>query len=261
MQYLIIPEFSRIKETLEITEKYNVKWEYNDFYNPDVYNNPDEITRRINTYKSLGRNTSNDTMHGTFLGLDLAAVDPVIRNRSRQLYCQSLEIAEKLGVKGVVFHTGLVAGLRVDYYINNWIEQSVEFWSKQCEKYPNLTIYIENSFEQEPDVFVRLMEQMHGTNNFKLCLDYGHAIITQTDVEVWCSKFAPYIGHMHLNDNDLIDDLHLIPGAGKIDFCKWKELMRENSIDVPVLLEIKGLEKVEKALNYMEDIVNETTGK
>lgn len=253
MTYSIIPDYSDIPKTLEISEKYDARFEYNDFCMPFVYENDSEIKKRIEYYVNLNRDRSNDTMHGAFLALDIAARDSVIRNRSIELYEKSLEIADRLGIKGVVFHTGLLGTLRVKYYLNAWLEASVEFWSEKCRQYPNLTIYMENTFEQEPDIFENLMERMMDVPNFKLCLDYGHAILTPTPIEQWCKAFAPYIGHMHLNDNDLRDDLHLVPGQGKIDFDKWKVLMEENHIDTSVLLEIYGCDKALAALEYMRN--------
>lgn len=251
MTYSIIPDFSDIQGTLQLSNEYSTNLEYNDFCNPFVYEDEAEIARRIEFYVNQRPDRSKDTMHGAFLALDVAARDTVIRNRSMELYDKSLEIADKLGIKGVVFHTGLLGILRVKYYLNAWLEASVDFWSERCRKYPNLTIYMENSFEQEPDIFEELMERMTDVPNFKLCLDYGHAILTQTPIEEWVSRLAPYIGHMHLNDNDLKDDLHLVPGKGKIDFDKWYKLMKEYGIDTSVLLEINGLDNARAALEFM----------
>lgn len=253
MIYHIIPDIFSIEQSVELSLKYKANFEYSDFWNPSVYENMEEVDRRINIYKSIARNRSEDTMHGAFLGIDLAASDSVIKERSRKLIIQSLEIASELGVKGVIFHTGLIGSLRLDYYLNNWLNEAVSFWTEQCKRFSNLTVYMENSFEQEPDIFVRLMEQMKNVSNFMLCLDYGHAILASAPIEEWCSKLAPYIGHMHLNDNDLKDDLHLIPGNGSIDFNKWRRLMKENNICTSTLLELNGLDKAKAALEYMRE--------
>lgn len=254
MVYSIIPDFNNMESTIEMINKYYVNLEYNDFCNPDIYDDEAEIEKRVAFYKGLGRDMSQDTMHGAFLGLDLAAADSVIRERSKQLYRQSLEIAKQLGIKGVVFHTGLIGSLRLKDYLLNWLDKSVSFWSDMCSEFSMLNIYIENSFEQEPDILVRFMEAMKDVKNCHICFDYGHAILTPTPIEEWVSKLAPYIGHMHLNDNDLRDDLHLVPGTGKIDFTYWKKLMMDNDIEVPVLLELLGNDNIRKALDYMAGI-------
>lgn len=248
--FYVIPDISDIDSFMSISEKYNLGWEYNDFIYPEVYDNPEKISSLSDFYLTLDRDRSLDTMHGAFFGLDLAATDPVISSRSKELLEQSLQIAERLEIKGVVFHTGLIGGLRLPSYIDNWLNKSVAFWKEQCEKHPNLSVYMENTFEQEPDVFVKLMQRMQGVNNFKLCLDYGHAMLTKTPIEEWCKQFAPYTGHMHINDNDLVDDLHLVPGNGKIDFNQYKELMHKYDINVSILIELKGYDNAKKALEF-----------
>lgn len=249
--FYIIPDISDISKTIELTTKYNLGWEYNDFTLPDVYDKQDSIDAIIDFYIKIDRDRSMDTMHGAFLGLDITATDTVIRERSRHLIEQSVSIANRLGIKGVVFHTGLVGGLRLKYYIDAWVNNACTFYTRLCSEYPDVTIYIENSFEQEPDALIQLMERMVNVKNFKICFDYAHAILTKTPIEIWCEKLAPYIGHMHLNDNDLVDDLHLAPGKGKIDFDEWKRLMEKYHIDTSVLIELKGYEEEKQALEFL----------
>lgn len=256
MNYSIIPNKNNIEKALEFSEKYGVNFEYNEFTAPETYDNPDEVQKIIEFYKNINRDRSNDTMHGAFLGVDIAAMDPMMRVRSRKLCKQSLEIARSLGIKGVVFHTGLIGTLRVEYYVNNWLDEAVDFFTELCKEFPELFIYMENSFEQEPDVFVRLMERMKDVPNFRLCLDYGHAILTTTDVSEWVKAFAPYLSHMHLNDNDLKDDLHLAVGKGKIDFGEFKYLINENipEYEGSVLLEMNGYDLAEESIEYLAKI-------
>lgn len=254
MNFSIIPDYNHLEESYAISKEYGVNFEYNDFIHSEVYDNLDEINKRIDIYKSSGRDLTNDTMHGAFLGLDLAAEDPVLRNRSRQLMRQSMDIADQMGIRGVVFHTGLIGELRLDYYINNWLAEAEIFYRELATNYPRQTIFLENSFEQEPDCFEKLMKKMSDVHNFKLCFDYAHAVLTLTSVDDWIEKLAPYIGHMHVNDNDLKDDLHQVPGTGSIDFNHWKKLCDSYHLDVSVLLELKGIDNQLQALNFMKSI-------
>lgn len=257
MKFSFIPDKNQIKEAILLSEKTGMNWEINDFVMPKIYDDSEAISNLVSLYRNCGRNLSGDTFHGAFLGIDIAAIDPVMMTRSRELCRQSMEIASKIGVSGVVFHTGLIGGLRLDYYLRHWLEEAQAFFGELCGEYPEITVFMENSFEQEPDVFTELMQRTKDIPNYRLCLDYGHGILTQTAPDVWVRDFAPYLGHMHLNDNDLRDDLHLIPGKGKIDFPKWLELIRQISYDGSVLLEVTGHEKAEASYEFMKRIVNE----
>lgn len=251
MNYSLIPNIKDIDRALYIADKYSMSFEYNEFSKPEIYTDEKEISRVIDFYKALNRDRSGDTMHGTFLGVDIAAIDPVIRDRSRELCKLSADIAEDLTLKGVVYHTGLLGLLRVSYYIENWVDTAEEFFGSLCEKHKKTCFYLENSFEQEPDVFIKLMGRLGKYDNFKLCLDYGHAVLTPTPIETWVDAFLPYIGHMHLNDNDLRDDLHLAVGSGNIDFEKYKQLLESKNINTSVLLEMNDYDNVLASIDYL----------
>ena len=253
-KWLIIPDYENVEESVLLAEEYQAAFEYNDFWNPKVYENPEEVKKRIQLYKSLNRSLEEDTLHGVFLDMSIVSKDMLIREYSGKCYRQSMEIANELGVKGVVFHSGLIGNLTVDYYIREWLLQSEAFFRELAILYPDIEIYLENTFEQTPDVLVTLKKRMSDVDRFKLCLDYGHACLSKTDPTEWVLKMAPYIGHMHVNDNDLMNDLHLGVGEGQIDFIRWKQLLEQNGVNTSVLLELNGIEKQRKSLAYMSGL-------
>ena len=85
-------------------------------------------------------------------------------------------------------------------------------------------------FDEAPDVLRGLAEEMADYRNFGVCLDYAHAVISGTKTEVWMKELAPYIKHMHINDNDLKNDLHQAIGTGTIDWKKFSEEMEKYKI-------------------------------
>ena len=115
-------------------------------------------------------------------------------------------------------------------------------------------MYLENSFEFSPDAFLKLMEKVKDVPNVRICMDYGHAALTLTSMEDWVRQLAPYIAHMHVNDHDLKADLHLAPGEGQIDFGYFKELMERYNVNVSTLLEVNGIERQTKALEFMSSL-------
>ena len=123
-----------------------------------------------------------------------------------------------------------------------------------AERYPQMDIYMENTFEKTPDMLIKLKKNMENVTNFKLCLDYGHACISPTPPQTWAEKMGTYVGHIHLNDNDLKTDLHQVPGEGNIDFKQCKDLLEKYAPGIPVLLELNGTERQKRALEYMMDL-------
>ena len=107
--YEIIPDSSNIRRSLDLAEKYGAVFEYNDFMLPGYLDDRAECRRKLIFYKSLGRDCSNDTLHGAFIDISVHSEDSLIRKVSRFRVRQSLEIAQEMGVRGVIFHTGLLA--------------------------------------------------------------------------------------------------------------------------------------------------------
>ncbi len=250
-QWLIIPDFNNLEQSVELAREYDAGFEYNDFFESAVYSDEEEMKRRIGVYKKTDRDRSRDTLHGVFADMAIASKDPFIRKYSREKMEQSIFIATELGVKGVVFHSGLIGELQLSSYIKDWEEEQEVFIRKVLEKYPTIEIYIENTFEKNPVALLQLKERLVDEKRFQLCLDYGHASLSPTPIKEWVVKMAPFIGHMHVNDNDLNADLHLVPGEGVIDFHECKRFLEENQINTSILLEIKSIEKQRRALEYM----------
>lgn len=247
----IIPDIDRLDDSLKLSWEYNTFFEYNDFFYPAIYQSEGETRRRINIYKSLDRDMSRDTMHGVFFDIAMTSTDEIIRNRSRVLMNNSMEIAANLGVKGVVFHTGINPGLWNRSYLDGWLDTAATWLDKLAKEYSHIEIYIENTFDKEPGVLTSLIDLLSHRKNVKLCLDYGHALLTKTEDEEWVRQMAPYVGHVHLNDHDMKEDLHLAPGKGLVDFERFEDLMEEYEVDAQVLLELNGAQEQLEALKYM----------
>ncbi|MBP1546527.1 MAG: sugar phosphate isomerase/epimerase [Oscillospiraceae bacterium] len=217
-KFLIIPCPDNIEESLRLAEEYDFGFEYNDFFIPDVLDNKRLTDELIARYK--GHELPQVcTMHGAFFDVILFSDDKRIRRISEERVRESLDIARELGVKGVVFHTNHNPALTADFYIKNWFERNEIFWRSILPEYSDIQVYMENMFDDSPKMLSGLARRLSDVPNFGVCLDYAHAVIYGSDIEEWVNTLSPYVKHMHINDNDLKNDLHLAVGDGKID---WK---------------------------------------
>ena len=71
---------------------------------------------------------------------------------------QSMELAARMKLRGVVFHTGRLANFRVASYLDNWREQNAVFFTELARQYPSQQIYMENMFDEAPDILAGLAE-------------------------------------------------------------------------------------------------------
>ena len=248
----LIPDSTDMERIDGLAREYGCSFEYNDFYTPSVLDDPGKQEEIIERYAKYRSDFSNDTMHGAFLDVTIHSSDPLIREASILRIRQSMDIAKRMGLKGVVFHTGRLAGFRVEFYLNQWLRMNRDFFQELAAEYPKQQIYMENMFDEAPDIMASLAGQMKGTDSFGICLDYAHAALTATPPQEWLETLAPYVHHMHINDNDLQNDLHQPVGTGRIDWQLFDQLIRNHHIDATVLIEVNGYEAQKASLEYMK---------
>lgn len=249
----IIPKRDKIEESLKLSEQYHANFEYNDFFIPQILDDEEKKKEIIEFYKSLPRDRSNDTLHGAFLDVTLHSSDRRIREVSELRVRQSMEIAKELGIRGVVFHTNLIANFKEKNYLKNWVETSAAFYKKVLQEYPGIYVFVENMFDFDPDMLIELAEKLKEEPYFGICLDYAHATISKVPAKEWLQVLKPYIKHMHINDNDLIDDLHNALGTGKIDYKEFTSILKDSQIETSVLVEVGNLEEQVTSLAYMKE--------
>ncbi len=248
----LVPDRKDMERMCSLAAAYGCAFEYNDFFIPKILDDAQEQERIIADYRKHRESFAGDTMHGAFLDVTIHSDDPLIRNISTLRVRQSMEIAQSMGLRGVVFHTGRLAGFRSPEYLRNWRDRNMAFFAEIADQYPAQQIYMENMFDEAPDILAGLAEKMRDVKNFGVCLDYAHAMLSKCPGREWIETLAPYIRHIHINDNDLQNDLHLAVGAGKLDWQEFDRLIRQYRVEAPVLVEVKGVEAQEESLQYMK---------
>ena len=248
----LVPDRADLDRVCSLAEEYGCAFEYNEFYIPDTMDDPGRQEEIIAGYGKYKKDFSMDTMHGAFLDVTIHSDDSLIRDASMLRVRQSMEIAKRMGLKGVVFHTGRLAGFRAAAYLKNWCDRNVTFFTEIACQYPEQQIFMENMFDEAPDIMAGMAERMQNVGNFGICLDYAHAMLSRCSGQEWIETLAPYIRHIHINDNDLENDLHLAVGSGKMDWHEFDRLIRQYQIKAPVLVEVNGYQAQKESLEYMK---------
>ena len=165
-----------------------------------------------------------------------------------------MEIARKLQVKGVVFHTNVNPMLSSREYDIRAIDMTADYLKILLADFPDIEIYLENMFDASPDILVRISERLMDFPNYGVCFDYAHAVIYGFPMAVWIRQLAPYMKHIHINDNDLKHDLHLALGAGKIIWSQFFDYYDTYFSNCSVLIETPQPEAQRISLEYLTDI-------
>ena len=251
---LIIPDKNDLSLYEELVEKYNVGFEYNDFFLPMVLDEDSKIHDIMQIYKASDNLPEYCTSHGAFLDVTIFSDDKKIVEVSDYRVEQSLKIATELGAKGVVFHTNYIANFIQKTYCDSWVERNFVYWSEKLKKYSNLNIYIENMFDIEPFLLERLAKKLSMYKNFGVCFDYAHAHVfgDEQKVDEWVETLHPYVKHIHINDNDFKEDLHWPLGQGCIDWNKFKMHYEKYFAEASVLIELRGYENIKKSIEFIK---------
>ncbi len=253
MMLEIIPVWEQLDLYAKLAEKYGLAFEYNDFFQPDLLDDEASCRERILAYQSLNRPGRVDTLHGVFFDILPFSFDSGIRRQSLYRMRQSLEIADKLGCRGVVFHTNfnpdLMAG---EKYRENWLErmrETVCTLLSECD----CEIFLENMFDRSAVELEELAVSLQGENRFGICLDVAHMRLSTDRPREWFERLSPYIRHFHINDTQLMHDEHLALGQGKIDWREIEALIGEFGLkEKSRLLEVNGLDKINLCLEYCQ---------
>ncbi len=255
-QILIVAREQDIKSYKEIAKEYKVGFEVNDFYNPEVLENEEEMNRLIEFYQREGL-PEESTMHGAFFDIVVFSHDLRIREISELRMEQSMKIAVRIGVKGVVFHTNISPVLSGVEYDQRAIEMTVEYLECLLKRYPDTEIYLENMFDTDPDILAAISERLCIYENYGVCFDYAHASISSTPMKTWIEALAPYIKHIHINDNNLKRDQHLALGDGKIDWHQFMEYKEKYFDACSLVIETTLPENQRRSLKYLEQNFND----
>ncbi len=204
--------------------------------------------KALDYYKHSGLVTS---LHGAFIDIFPISPDPDIRAISIDKVRRSCELALTLDSKNIVFHTSAVHTLD-GKALNGWAIKAAEFYDALAREY-DLNIFIENFFDLLP-IELGLLMKYSKDQRVNVCLDLGHANISHRPPASWFEELGDNVKYLHLSDNNGVYDDHVELGAGKLDFDAIGKNIVENLNEIPVTLEVKGIDSTKKAIEYLRDL-------
>lgn len=248
-----IPKLSEIDRYLGFAEKYNAGFEYNDFFVTKLLDDSFSLNRVVREYMAARPNRTEDTMHGAFLDICVNSADAKIFEVSDFRVRQCMDIAAKMGLKAVIFHTNYIVNFRLKSYIDSWIDRNEEYWRQILREYKDQCIYIENMFDDKPYMLAELAKRMADEPRFGVCLDIAHALISGSPVDLWYDTLKPYVKHLHINDNDGNEDLHSPVGTGVLDWKGFDNWCKGLDDKPSILIEVRSVEDLKASSEYMQN--------
>lgn len=226
--------------------------------NPEIYfgsrsfddMNKDDI---IGLKKKLDYNP-DVTIHAPFMDLSPGAVDLQVREVTLRRYFETLDAAEILMPRAIVFHSGYDRW-KYDERVDIWLENSLKTWGPVNKRAAEMgvKIAIENIFEDDPENLILLSKEMN-SDNFGICFDTGHFnLFSKLPLAEWLSLIKPYIVELHLHDNLRYADQHLAIGDGDFDFAGLFKEIKE--IECIYTIEAHTEENAAKSLEQLKQYI------
>lgn len=189
------------------------------------------------------------SVHAPFMDLNPGALEPLVLAVTRRRFEQSLDAAEALQARLVVFHPGYDPW-KYGGQDHLWLEQSRMFWPPLLERaaHAGCSIALENIFEVRPDTLAALLDSVDSPL-LGHCFDIGHwHLFAEGSLADWFAALGPRLTHLHLHDNFGERDEHLPVGEGSIDFAELFSLVAPLARPPSMTLEAHSQEALLRSL-------------
>lgn len=199
------------------------------------------------------------TVHTTFYDLNLASLNPRIREASTGQLRECLEFASDLGARLAVVHSGELPGDYPASLLSTSRLHLLEGLREALELAEGLgvTLVLENSGRghargliQSAPEHLELIETL-GSPNCKIAFDVGHAHTLGLDLVEYLQRVLPHLAEVHLHDNDGRDDQHLPLGEGTADFGAVLAVLERENYSGPLILEMVSLEDLKSCQEHL----------
>lgn len=192
--------------------------------------------------------------HGAFYDMVPASLDPEVVAVTRRRFRQSLDIADELGARYIVFHANYMGGLKLANYRRGWHERQVAFWSSFADEAIayDQTILLENMWADDPYLIADVLRDVN-RENLRACLDVAHAtLFSDRPLTDWLRILAPYLRCCHMNNNDGRLDLHWPLNRGVIDYQQVLAAVRALPVIPTMTLELQDWESIAASLPFFK---------
>lgn len=198
------------------------------------------------------------TMHGPFMDLVSGSPDERINAVTYGRYEHVIRIADRLGVRQVVFHANYIGLLHNDFYRQGWHQRNVDFWGPLGDyaRAHDVMIAVENMWEYDPSIIGNLLRELDHPH-LKACIDIGHAsLFSDPDISIidWLESLGDLVVELHMNNNNGVMDEHFGFDweQGVLDYETLLPRLRSLPLKPLMVLEMDRVEDMCASLYYFD---------
>lgn len=197
------------------------------------------------------------TLHAPFHDLVPGGFDRQMVNKSREKLKTAFSLIPIFNPVSIVCHLGFEDNKHLSD-IDRWLEVSHATWSEliPIAAENETMVMFENTYESSPAIHKLLLSTLcKDYENIGFCLDTGHTMaFAGTGWQPWFEELSPWLGHLHLHDNDGSSDQHLAVGSGNFEFTALFKQLRQKKIKPIITLEPHSEEDLWLSLKNIEEL-------
>ena len=194
------------------------------------------------------------TVHAPFFDLSPGGFDKRVVAVTREKLGRAFEVAEVFQAQAIVCHLGFEENKHRGKF-DRWLATALETWQQLLEiaDQQGSRVMFENTYETAPDVHKRLFTELNADGSrLGFCMDSGHlSAFAKTGWQPWLAELSPWLGQLHLHDNDGAGDSHIALGQGMFDFKELFTFLRANQLKPLLTLEPHSREDLWQSLVYI----------
>ncbi len=195
------------------------------------------------------------TLHAPFFDLMPGALDPYILQATRNKLQRAFELTEIFRPKSVVCHLNFEDNKHI-FKQDEWLQTSLATWRGLLDiaKNQQTPLMLENTYETGATHHEQVLTALDSPYA-RFCLDVGHTqTFAQNEWQDWLPQLSPWLGQLHLHDNDRSKDAHLAPGKGTFDFAGLFAYLEQEKLYPIITLEPHTEEDLWQSLESLEQM-------
>lgn len=245
-------DHSNFEECLDLANERELGLEIQTFAYPDALDNHPEW---VKVYEDRLRDFAGPlSMHGAFMDMTSASLDPRIVAVARDRYLYNIELAARLNAKVVVFHANYLTNIRNLPFRRGWTERQVQFWGRMAETAGThqIKLALENMWEYDPTLIADVLKQVNSPWLIN-CLDVGHVhLFSEVPFKNWLNELGGFIQYSHVNNNGGRVDEHRGFDDGVLDYKAILPMLRSLPTPPHLTLEIESATAMRRSLPFLD---------
>ena len=178
------------------------------------------------------------TLHAPFFELSPGAFDENIRRVSRDKLKKAFALIPLFKPASIVCHLNYEED-KYGQRQEEWFHYSVETWQELLviAAQHQTPVMLENTYEynfEQHDKMLKALDSPYA----RFCLDVGHVMaFAKNRWQDWLPALEPWLGQLHLHDNQGEADSHLAIGQGSFDFPEFFTYLASRRLSPLITLE------------------------